>query len=461
MIEWLNKYLLGAAVPVCLISVGIFFGFELGWFHILHPIRTLKLALSGNRRRAFSALSLALAGTLGVGNMVGVAGALAVGGCGAVFWMWVSALFAMILKYAEIVLSVRHRRYDVNGGPHGSAMLYIKDVLTERGFPRLGGAVAVVFALLLILNALTMGGLLQVGAVTEAAEDTMSVPAPVCSGIMALLTLAVSVGGSKALIRLTDRVVPIMSAAVLLLSVVAIALRANEVPVALARIFSEAFEVRAAGGGILGFLLSDAIRLGTMRGLVSNEAGCGTSPTAHAEANATSPAAQGIFGIFEVFVDTVLLCTLTALVIIVSGVEAEGGRLMSMTMNAYSSILGEWSEYLLTGAVFCFGLATVLCWSHYGAEGVVYITESSAAKRGFSILFCITVLLGGIISSEAAWQSADLAIGLMTLINLSVLVLAEKEIAEETRRALDIPVRMCYYRIRKAFFRLFKRDTCV
>ena len=446
MIEWLNKYLLGAAVPVCLTVTGIFFGFRLGWFHILHPVRTLRLALSGNRRRAFSALSLALAGTLGVGNMVGVAGALSVGGCGAILWMWVSALFAMILKYAEITLSVRHRSYDAQGKPHGSAMIYIKSILAARGLPRLGRAAAGVFSLLLILNALTMGGLLQVGAVTEAAEDTLSIPAPLCSGIMALLTLCVCVGGSRALLRLTDRMIPLMSVAVLLLSVAALAQRAEEIPTALCRIFTEAFEIRAAGGGILGFLLSDAVRLGTMRGLVSNEAGCGTSPTAHAEADAASPSAQGVFGIFEVFVDTILLCTLTALVIIVSGVEVEGGRLMSMTMDAYSSILGEWSEYLLTGAVFCFGLATVLCWSHYGAESVSYLTESRAVKRGFSLLFCITVFLGGIISSEAAWQSADLAIGLMTLINLVALLLGEKEIAEETKRAIDIRPPICYHK---------------
>lgn len=433
MIEWINKYALGSAVPVMLMAVGIYFGFRLGWFHILHPVRTVRLALSGNRKKAFSALTLALAGTLGVGNLVGVASAVSFGGCGAVFWMWVSAAAAMILKYSEITLSIRHRVYDSRGVCHGSAMYYIRDVLSSYGFGRAGSAIALIFALLFILNALTMGSILQSGAVTDALRIGFSVPEPVSAIALAVLTLLVCTLGRRGIMRLTERIVPIMTLCVLILSAAVLALRAEEIPSAFLRIFKEALTPRAAGGGILGFFLSDSVRLGTMRGLISNEAGCGTSPTAHAEADAPIPAVQGVWGIFEVFVDTILLCTVTALVIIVSGVPLDTGDLMGITVGAYSSVLGEWSGYILCIAVLCFGFATVVCWSHYGGEGVFYLCKSPSAKGVFAVAFAASVLMGGFVSADAAFEVADLAVGAMTVINLVVLLLSAREIAEETK----------------------------
>lgn len=437
MIAWLNKYILGAAVPILLVAVGAYFGFRLGWFHILHPIKTLRLALGGNRKKAFSALTLALAGTLGVGNIVGVAAALAGGGCGAVFWMWISAFFAMILKYSEIVLSIRHKRYDRDGSPHGSAMYYINDSFSSRGYKKTGVFLSASFAAFFVLNALTMGSLLQVGAVTDALRVSISAPEPLTAAILAAVTVMIVTKGRDGAIRFSERIVPIMTLCVLLLSAAVLIMRAERLPDAFARIFTEAFDIRAMGSGILGFLLSDTLRLGVMRGLISNEAGCGTSPTAHAEAEGGAAAAQGVWGIFEVFVDTVVLCTVTALVLIVSGVPLEGGALMEMTLSAYSSVLGEWSVYLMSAAVVCFGFATVVCWSHYGKEGAYYLSGRPAAKKCFLLAFVLSVLFGGTVTSGAAWQLADLAVGAMTLINLFALVLSAKEIAEETKNSLD------------------------
>lgn len=433
MIEAVNKYLLGAAVPLVLVVFGIYFGFLLGWFHLLHPVRTVRLALRGGGKKAFSSLTLALAGTLGVGNLVGVAAAIAGGGCGAVFWMWISALFAMILKYAEIVLAMRHKRVDKAGRERGAAMYYIYDGLTLRGYKVFGGLLAVVFACLLILNALTMGSLIQSEAACDALFLSFSVPKPVTSVILGAATLWVMLRGSEGIMRLTERLVPPMTVIVLILSVAALAIRAGEIPYAFSRIFREALDFRAAAGGIFGFLLSDALRLGTMRGLISNEAGCGTSPTAHAEADTKSPAAQGVFGIFEVFVDTILLCTVTALVIIVSGVPLEGVSFMEMTLSSYSAVLGEWSSYIMSAAVLCFGFATVICWSHYGMAGVAYLSEKPTVKRIFCLVYALSVFFGGVSVSEFSWQIADLAIGAMTVINLFALFLLRKEIKEETK----------------------------
>ena len=433
MIGWINEYMIGVALPVYLFITGIYFGFRLRWFHILHPVKCVRLALSGDRKRAVSALTLALAGTLGVGNMVGVASALAIGGCGAVFWMWVSAAFAMILKYSEIVLSIRHMSYE-SGEGRGGAMYYIRNIFSALRAPAVGRLLSALFAVFFIINALTMGSMLQSGAVSQAMSIGFGMSAPIGAAIISLLTLVVCVTGKSGVMRVTERIVPLMTLCVLLLSAAVLILRAREIPTAFRRIFDEALDFRAAGGGIFGFLLSDAVRLGTMRGLISNEAGCGTSPTAHAVSGATCAARQGIFGIFEVFVDTILLCTVTALVIIVSRVPLDAKDLMGITLGAYSSVLGSWAEYVVAASVVCFGFATVICWSHYGCEGVYYLCRRPAAKVVFTVAFSLSVFIGGVVSSDAVWDLSDLAIGAMTLINLTVLLLGERQIVEETRR---------------------------
>ena len=433
IIELINRYLLGIALPAQLMIMGIYFGARLGWFHVRHPIRAIRCALSGDRRGAFSALTLALAGTLGVGNMVGVASAIALGGCGAIFWMWVSAALAMILKYSEIVLSIRHRSYDRQGCAHGGAMYYINDIFSSLGARGIGRILSLTFASLLILCALTMGSILQSRAVSDACHKVFSLPLPVGAAALSIITLLVCTFGKRGVMRVTERIVPIMTLAVLILSGAVLVLRAEQIPNAIGRIFGEAFDLRAAGGGFVGFLLSDALRLGIMRGLISNEAGCGTSPTAHAESDTRLAVRQGIWGIFEVFVDTILLCTVTALVIIVSGAPLDGSDFMSIVLLSYSTVLGSWSQYIVAASVFCFGFATVICWSHYGAEGVFYLCPQPWAKYGFTALFVAAVFSGGIISADLAWQAADLSVGAMTVINLSVLFLGAREIVEETK----------------------------
>lgn len=430
--NFINEYILGIGVPCVLIVFGLYFGFRLKWFHIFHPIRTVKAALSGGGRSALSALSLALAGTLGVGNIVGVAAAIAGGGYGAVFWMWVSAFCAMILKYAEILLAIRHRRPDSGGRLHGSAMIYIKECFYSRKMYKIGGILSVIFATLLVINALSMGSMIQTGAVGDAFFSVFGLPRAVTSALLAAITLIVVWRGRDGVMSVTEKIVPFMSLGYVILSVAVLFLRAEEIPRAFAAIFGDAFNIRSVGGGILGFLVSDAVRLGTMRGLVSNEAGCGTSPTAHATAEARSPSVQGIWGIFEVFVDTILLCTLTALVIIVSGVSLDGD-FMNITIRAYASALGAVAAKFMAVAVFFFGFATVICWSHYGAEGIRYISKSRFCERAFLIAYVCAVAFSGIIGGDIVWQIADLSIGFMTVINVLVLFLMRRQIVGESQ----------------------------
>ncbi len=435
--EWINRYVLGTAVPWLLMVCGLFFLIRLRFFYLRHPIATARLLLGRNReerRASFRSLSLALAGTLGVGNIVGVAGAIVMGGAGAIFWMWVSAFFAMALKYAEILLAMRYRHYDEEGRPHGSAMDYIRAGFRKRGLPVLGGFLASVFALLCLGNALSMGSLLQVSAVASALEGAFEIPRLLTGIVLALVALWLIRGGSEGMMRITEKMVPLMTLGYLILSAAVLILRSEAIPRAFFRIFEDAFSPVAAAGGVGGFLLSRGVRFGTMRGLISNEAGCGTAPAAHATAIGVSPVRQGIMGIFEVFADTVVLCTLTALVILVGVGEtgAVGEDFMGITLGAYRAVLGQPAAYFMAAAVLFFGFATVICWAHYGMESVSFLTEARWAKRGFGVIYGGSVLAGAVVSAAPIWQITDLAVGGMTLINLLTLMMMNREVREET-----------------------------
>ena len=437
MIAWINQYVFGIAVPILLMGAGIFFGFRLGWFHLRHPLLVLRELTRRSEEQGpspFRALMLALAGTLGVGNIVGVSAAIAMGGFGAIFWMWVSALCAMLLKYAEIVLAMRHRHYDGQGAPHGSAMHYIRACFRARGMGALGSALATVFALLCLVNAITMGSVIQVRAISDAMEGVFHLPPLVTGGVLALVTLLIIRRGTDSMLEVTGKLVPLMTLGYLVLSAAVLILRADRIDDAFVLILQDARSGNAALGGIGGFLTSRALRYGTMRGVISNEAGCGTAPTAHAVSSCRLPARQGLWGIFEVFADTILLCTVTALVIIVSwgDVVAREGEFMMMTVTAYSAVLGPMAAVFLCLAVLFFGFATILCWAHYGLESTRSLSQKPWARWLFIFGYVASVLLGTVVSSEGIWQAADFAIGAMTLINVTVLCLMQGEIKQET-----------------------------
>lgn len=432
-VSFLNEYIFGAGVPVILILTGIFFCVKLRFFHFLHPIkviRALKPDGAGKGVSSLGAMTLALAGTLGVGNMVGVASAIALGGFGSIFWMWVSALVAMVLKYSEIVLVMRHRRYDSDGMPYGAAPYYISDAFGGKLFGRI---LACVFAALCVFNAVSMGGMIQVNAAANAMNGVFGVPPIVIGVAFAVITLWTSLRGRDGILSVTEKLVPFMTVGFLVLSVAVICIYPRRTLEAFSLIFKNAFTLRSGVGGVMGFLLSSALRYGTMRGILSNEAGCGTAPAAHAVSSCKIPAKQGTWGIFEVFVDTIVLCTLTAIVIIVGFDGAsQSGDFMMMTVGAYTSLLGGFSGYFIAGAVLLFGLATVLCWAHYGIVSVNFISRRRCSKWIFVAIYSISVCLGSLLSSDIIWESADLSLGIMTVINLAVLIIMSREIKEET-----------------------------
>ena len=436
MLDYINSRILGRLLPVFLIGAGFFFIIYMKGLPIMRPRAIIAPFLSEQTKDGSvsprSALWLALGGVLGVGNIVGVSAAIWYGGAGAVFWMCVSAVLASVLKYAETLLALSRRK----GGKASSSAEYINDVLTERGMPRIGSFLSFAFAVLCLVNSLSMGCLIQVNAMVGVCRDILNVK-PIITGILcAILMIAVSSGGLKRISSATNKIVPFMSIVFCMLSVAALILRADRIPDAFVEIICSAFDFSGKGviGGIGGFFVSQSVRLGVMRGLISNEAGAGTSPMAHSASSSDSAAEQGFLGIIEVLIDTVFLCTLTALVILVSFPEVEhfGDNSVMMTVGAYSSALGDWVEPVMCVLVLLFGLATVFCQCFYGKLCLSHLTKNKAAEAILTLFYGATALLSSGTPPGDLWGLADLSIGLMTLINIFVLFLERTRIRKVT-----------------------------
>ncbi len=439
-LEFCNTYVLGVSVPLVLMAAGIFFIVRLRAFPFLHPLRVIKTVLARERRGGISpwrALSMALAGVLGVGNLVGVAAALSAGGAGAIFWMWVSATLAMLLKYAETVLALRHRRRGRDGW-RGGAMYYIEAAFGGR-LERVGRGMAFVFSALCLIDAFSMGCVVQVNAVASAMLGRWEIPALAVGSAVALAVLLVGLGGAKSVSGTTERLIPLLTIGFVVVSLAAILSQVEQIPVLLRQICASAFVSETAGksiaGGVGGFLLSRALRFGTMRGLLSNEAGCGTSPMAHATSSGEDAAKQGCMGIVEVFVDTHLLCTMTAFVLLLAWdrVSSLGDNPMLMTIQAYEVLLGPWAGAFLCVAVLCFGMATLFCWSHYAGEACVYLIGEQGRytalwRRLCLFVYCLFCVVGAVVAPESIWTVADFSIGLMTLLNVTVLCRMHREV---------------------------------
>lgn len=413
--DFVSTYLCGYILPFLLIFVGLIFGIRYRFFYILHPIKTFKTILE-NQRGGFRSLSLALAGTLGVGNIVGVASAICAGGYGAVFWMWISAFCAMSLKYAEVYLAMLFRR-EKNGEFYGGAPYYIYGGLKKKINKNFAFFLSCVFAILCVINSLTTGNLVQINAVSSLLPLS-----PLAFGIaFSILVIIVICGGTKRISSFNSVLIPVLSVFYVLLCILAIISNITKIPTSLALIFQGAFSPVSAVSGTLGFGISLAIRYGVSRGVFSNEAGCGTSPCAHASSGSTSPHGQGCLGIFEVFIDTILLCTLTALVIIISDTQIITNP-MNLVLCAFERFFGWFGYYSIAISSILFAFATVCTQFFYGAQSLTYITAKRPAKLIFSLIFIIILIVGAVIPMELMWQISDLAIAIMTIFNLICLI---------------------------------------
>ena len=434
--EWINKYIFGAGVPVFLFLAAIMFFIRLSGKPLVHPIKMIKSMFVKKNHSGVSpikAVLLALAGTLGVGNIVGVASAIALGGAGAVFWMWISAILAMMLKYAEVVLAVSHRRVR-NGENYGGAMYYMKDFFNSCGKYGTGILFSGIFAVLCIINAYSMGCVIQSNAISEAFYGICGYPKVIIGAIVALLSAFVFFGKASKIFSVTEKLVPFVSLVYFAMAAVVVVNSIDRVPQVFSEIIKDAFRVESAAGGFFGFFLSKGLRFGTIRGLLSNEAGCGTAPIAHASSNTDSPAEQGFLGILEVFIDTIVLCTMTALVILLYKEQAfaYADNPIMMTFSAFSALLGRSSEILLCVSVLLFAFATIICWGFYGKECVFYFSKNKTLRTVYFIIYVILVFVGAVIPLDFMWGLTDFAIGAMSLMNLFILCAMSGEVKEIT-----------------------------
>ena len=426
--KFLNQALSGVAVPLLLLVAGAYFLVAIGWRIFLAPRRGLQALMGKDAKSAARALSVALGGTLGVGNIAGVATAIALGGAGAVFWMWVSALLAMLLKYAEIVLALRSRRYDEKGRAHGGAMYYIKEAFEGR----VGKGLAGLFAVLCVVCSFLLGGVIQSNAAAGAMADAFGAPPLVTGVVIGALAALILACGARHVEDACTWIVPLVCVGFTVASVAVLILRREALPDAFGSIFAGALHQNRGTAGVLGFFTSRALRYGVARGLISNEAGCGTAPIAHAAADTKSHAAQGLWGILEVFVDTVLLCTLTALVILVSGVPLSGEG-VALAISAYGAVLGRAAPPILALSILLFAFATVLSWSHYGAESLLYLTRRESSRKWMVPLVAAGAVLGSISAATPVWELTDLVIALMAVINIAALVAKRRDVIAETK----------------------------
>ncbi len=386
-------------------AVGGYFTVRFRAFYILHPIKTLRAV----PRDGVKQMLLSLGGTVGVGNISGVAVALMLGGAGAVLWMWIGAFFAMALKYAEITLGMLKKK----GACH-----YIKEAL--------GALASALFSAMLIIDVILMGGMIQSSAIAEATYTAFGI-SPLVVGIAVSILAAAVFFFKLDLFRFSSYIVPFMSVSYVILSLAVIFVNSKQLPAAFIEIFHGAFSPRSAAGGALGFMFTPAVRQGIVKGLFSNEAGCGTAPSAHAASSEKVPARQGLFGIFEVFVDTVLMCTLTALAILVTlgkDLSQIGGGGVAICAQAFEKTLGKAASPLLALFVFLFAFCTVVSFGYYGMQSF----KSEKKREMFLGVYCFSLLLGAISTPLAVWSIADAVICVMLLINTSAVFVMRKKV---------------------------------
>lgn len=395
-----------------LLAVGGYFTVRFRAFYLLHPIRTLRaMPFAGGVKQ----MLLSLGGTVGVGNIAGVAVAIGVGGAGAVFWMWVGAFVSMALKYAEILLGMLTRKERYGGAP-----IYIRAAL--------GSFAAALFAILLLADAIVMGGVIQSAAIAEAAETALQVSPLICGIFLSLLAAVVFLGNID-LFCVSAYVVPAMSVGYILAAVTVIACNLGGLPCVLRSIFTDAFSAKSAAGGLFGFLIGPALRQGIVKGLFSNEAGCGTAPTAHATSAETVPARQGLFGIFEVFFDTVVMCSLTAFVLLLTvgdAYTADGG--VAICMRAFSTVFGTAAPVVLCVFVFLFAFSATVAFGYYGVQSLEYFRVGTWGKTLFLLVYCLSLFAGALAAPKAAWEIVDTVICIMLLLNTTAVFVSRKQI---------------------------------
>ena len=443
-----NNFIWGVPAMVCIIGVGLYLSIRTGFLQIRkfpYAIRTTigrmfrKKDASDGAITPFQAVCTALAATVGTGNIAGVAGALAIGGPGAVFWMWVSALLGMCTKFSEVTLAVQFRETNADGELVGGPMYYIKN-----GLPKCWHWLAYLFAAFGVLTVFGTGNATQVNTITTAINsaltnydllkpDQISTSNLIIGIVITIMIAMILLGGIKRIGQVTEKLVPFMALLYIVLALGVILLNLHVVPSVFASIIEGAFHPSAVTGGVVGSLFL-SMKKGVSRGIFSNEAGLGTGSIAHACADTRKPVKQGMFGIFEVFTDTILICTLTALVILCSQVSIPYGQAAGaeLTIQGFTATYGNWVSIFTAVAMCCFAFSTILGWGLYGARCIEFLFSSKVTKP-FMVVYSLVAILGATADLGLMWNIAETFNGLMAIPNLIALVLLSGTVVKLTK----------------------------
>ena len=433
-----NNFIWGVPAMICIVGVGLLLSIRTGFLQIRKFPYAMKVTIGRmlKKREAsdgaltpFQAVCTALAATVGTGNIAGVAGAIAIGGPGAVFWMWISALLGMCTKFSEVTLAVHFREKNAEGDLVGGPMYYIKNGLKKQWH-----WLAYLFAAFGVLTVFGTGNATQVNTITTAidsalynygviSEQNVSTLNLVIGIILAVLIGLILLGGIKRIGQVAEKLVPFMAVIYIILAIGVVILNYRNIPTVFASIFKGAFSPASVTGGAVGsFFMS--MKKGVSRGIFSNEAGLGTGSIAHACADTRKPVKQGFFGIFEVFADTIVICTLTALVILCSGVSIDFGKAAGaeLTIQGFTSTYGNWVSLFTAVAMCCFAFSTIIGWGLYGARCIEFLFSSKVIKP-FMVVYSLVAILGATVDLGLIWSIADTFNGLMAIPNLIALFL--------------------------------------
>ena len=444
-----NSFIWGIPAMVCIIGVGLLLSVRTGFLQLRkfpYAIKTIigrifrKKDASDGAMTPFQAVCTALAATVGTGNIAGVAGAIAIGGPGAVFWMWCSALLGMCTKFSEVTLAVHFRERNKNGELVGGPMYYIKNGLGSRW-----QFLAVLYSLFGVLTVFGTGNATQVNTIVTAIDSALLAYGSSLNSILPTVNLVVGVvvammvamvllGGVKRIGSVTEKLVPFMALFYVVLALGVVVINYRRFPAVLASIVGGAFDPRAFTGGAIGSIFL-SMQKGVSRGIFSNEAGLGTGSIAHACADTRKPVKQGMFGIFEVFADTIVICTLTAMVILCSGTPVNYGTAAGaeLTISGFTTTYGGWASVFTAVALCCFAFSTIIGWGLYGSRFLVFLCRSDKVAKPFFLVYSFVSILGATMDLGLLWSIADTFNGLMSIPNLLALLLLSGTVVRLTR----------------------------
>lgn len=431
-VEAVNGIVWGVPMLVLILGTGLFLMLGLRLMPLRNIGRAFRMLFAGRQSThdgditPFQALMTSLSATIGTGNIAGVATAIALGGPGALFWMWCTALVGMATKYAEAVCAVQYRERDANGDYSGGPMYYIKNGLSANW-----RWLAIAFAGFGAIAGFGIGNGVQANSVADALSSSFDIDTRITGGVLLLAVAAVILGGVRRIADVASVLVPVMALAYLLVGLIIIAMSVSEVPAIIALVFESAFTGTAATGGFAGAAMWAAIRFGVARGIFSNEAGLGSAPIAHAAAKTNSPVEQGMVAMLGTFIDTIIVCSVTGFVILLSGVWTSGDSGAPLSAAAFDSLLPG-GEYVVAIGLVLFAFTTILGWSYYSERCVVYLLGVRAVLP-FRLLWVAAVPLGAVAELEFIWLLADTLNALMAIPNLIALLLLSPVVFALTR----------------------------